>query len=138
MHRFQQAFAKMANLTNRLIDGIRLLYLSTDCIPPHRARRITERLSELDTFSIETMKPIFGDLLSIPAGLFIEKLKTLSLSDRDAAALRDRIVGWDARMDAHSVAAAAYSMFRVQVTRVVGESCKLVLGCGERPMARVD
>lgn len=74
------------------------------------------------------MKPIFGDIVSIPAALFKEKLKRLSLSEAASAALRDRIVGWDGRMDANAVAAASYSALRVRVTRIVAESCGLVAG----------
>jgi penicillin amidase len=117
---------------NRVAADVAWPYLSTDCIPPHRARRITERLSALDVFSIETMKPIFGDLVSIPALLFKERLARLSLSDPVAKALRDRIVGWDGHMNADSAPAGVYSAFRVQVTRVVGELCKLASGTASK------
>ncbi|CAN7742125.1 penicillin acylase family protein [Caballeronia sp. LjRoot34] len=111
---------------NRVSADVDWPYLSTDCIPPHRAQRITRRLAELDRYSIDSMKPIFGDLVSIPAALFQRHLAELALAHPEAAALRAMIVNWDGRMGADSAHAAAYSVFRVELARLVGERCGLI------------
>lgn len=111
---------------NRVAGDVEWPYLSTDCIPPHRARRITERLSGLKVLSIESMKPVFGDIVSIPARLLQDRLARLDVAEPGAAALRETIVGWDGRMDAQSVAATAYSRLRVRVVEIVAEASGLV------------
>lgn len=110
---------RIVTANNRVTADRDTPYLSTDCYPPHRARRIAERLEALETRSASAMEAIFADDLSLPARLFIEKLTALRIADPAASALRARIVHWDGHMDRHSHAASAYACLRLQLTEVV-------------------
>ena len=73
-------------------------YLSTDCHPPHRARRIWQQIHGMTKASVADMEAVHRDTLSIPARELCERLSQLSLDDPASAALRDRLVAWDARL----------------------------------------
>jgi penicillin G amidase len=96
-------------------------YLSTDCHPPHRARRIFQRLQEMPRATVADMHSVLTDTLSIPATELQQRLKTLKLDDAPAAALRDRLVAWDARLQADSSEAAAYVALRLALAQAVME-----------------
>lgn len=101
-------------------------YLTTDAHPPHRARRIWQRLQELNAATVDDMADIHRDLLSIPAVEICARLAKVPLTDSGAVALRDRLVAWDNRMDAESVAANAYVSLRLTLAGIV----KRVSGLG--------
>jgi len=128
---------RIVTANNRVTADAEWPYLSTDCIPPHRARRIQARLDQLDTFSVESMKPIFGDFVSIPAELFKERLGELELPEGDARRLRDRIASWNCQMDPGSEVAASYSRMRLEVTQLVAELCRLAVPADNTPWDQV-
>src|SRR5207302_9941946 len=90
---------------------------SPDPMPPHRTRRIWQRLAELERPSPEQMSSIHRDLVSIPAVELRERLRSI---ETPAAAndLRELILGWNGEMRADSVAAAAYAAVRLELTKL--------------------
>jgi penicillin amidase len=86
-------------------------YFGTDCMPPHRTRRIWQRLAELDKATVEDMAAIHRDIVSVVAIEFRDRIRGIAV-DGAAAALRDRIVAWDGAMAKESHAAVAYVMLR--------------------------
>ena len=95
-------------------------YLSTDCHPPHRARRIEERLAALPAATVADMEAVHRDTVSIPALELCARLRGLVLEgagERPAAALRERLLAWDGRMDPDSTAATAYVLLRLALAR---------------------
>ncbi|WP_119418620.1 penicillin acylase family protein [Desertibaculum subflavum] len=101
---------------NRFVADDHADYLTTDCHPPYRARRILERLRALDAATVEDMNALHTDVASVPAR---------ELRDRIAKAphspLRDLIAGWDCRMERSSTAATAYYAVRRAMTRILAE-----------------
>jgi penicillin amidase len=100
-------------------------YLCTDCHPPYRARRIETRLAALSPAATDlaAMQALHRDDLSLTAPIFQARLAALALGAQapGLAVVRDRIVGWDARMSPDSVGATAYADFRWQLARVLVE-----------------
>jgi penicillin amidase len=96
-------------------------YLSTDCHPPHRARRIWQRLQALPRAAVDDMHSVFTDIVSIPAQELVGRLAALRLDDPAAAALRDRLVGWDCEMRADSAEASAYVSLRLALAQAVAQ-----------------
>ena len=95
-------------------------YFSTDCMPPHRARRIWQRLAELQKATVEDMASIHRDTVSVIALEFRDRIRNIAV-DGAAAALRDRIVDWNGAMDAESTAAVAYVALRTALTKLVAD-----------------
>ncbi len=102
---------------NRVVEPEREPYLSTDPMPPHRTRRIWQRLDELERPSPEQMAAIHRDLVSIPAIEIRERLRSIE-TPAAASELRELILGWNGEMRADSVAAAAYAAVRLELTKL--------------------
>src|SRR6478752_5306638 len=102
---------------NRVVTPEREPYLSTDPMPPHRTRRIWLRLNELKRPSPEQMPAIPRDLHSIPAIEIRERLRAVGLPP-ETKELLDLILGWNGEMRGDSVAAAAYSAVRLELTKL--------------------
>jgi penicillin amidase len=110
-------------------------YFSTDAMPPHRARRIWQRLAELKKATVEDMASIHRDTISVVALEFRDRIRNVAV-DGAAAALRDRIVDWDGAMDAESKAAVAYVALRTALTRLVADKSG-VRAVADSPYAKV-
>jgi penicillin G amidase len=102
----------LATANNRVTADGGADYLCTDAHPPHRARRIEQLLDPLTAATPDDMRAIHRDDLSQPAREFVTALAALDLPPGPAAAVRDRIAGWDARLAPGSVAATDYTRFR--------------------------
>ena len=97
-------------------------YLCTDCHPPYRARRIAERLAEHPGFSPADAAAIHADTLSPNALLLRDRLAALPApTGRAAAALRERLLAWDGRMEAGASAPTAYVALRRALTAILAE-----------------
>lgn len=96
-------------------------YLCTDCHPPHRARRIWQRLAELPQATVADMESVLTDTLSLPARDLVARLATLDCKDPAAARLRDQLVAWDCRIAADSPLASAYVSLRLALARTVAQ-----------------
>jgi penicillin amidase len=94
-------------------------YLTTDCHPPHRARRILQRLQAIASASVADMESVHRDTLSLPARELCARLATLDLTDKAACALRDRLVAWDGHVSASSVEANLYQSLRMALVQAV-------------------
>jgi len=100
--------------------------LGVEFAPPHRADRIRELLRQKEHWSPRDMPAIHRDTHLASAAPLLDRLAALSdLSDPsalpdlspEAAALRDRLLRWDRRMDADSADAAVYAAVRGAVVR---------------------
>ena len=96
-------------------------YLSTDCHPPHRARRIWQLLTALEAADSADMHAVHRDTVSLPALDICARLAPLALADPASAALRERLVAWDGRLDADSTEANAYVSLRLALARQVAQ-----------------
>ncbi|MBV9560392.1 MAG: penicillin acylase family protein [Bradyrhizobium sp.] len=110
-------------------------YFSTDSMPPHRTRRIWQRLAKLSKATVEDMAAIHRDTVSIIALEFREHVRDLAVEGA-AAVLRDRILAWDGDMAAESTAAVGYVALRTALTRLVAERSG-VKAVADSPYAKV-
>jgi len=94
-------------------------YLCTDCHPPHRAQRIWQLLKAMESADVAGMEAVHRDTLSLPAREICARLAPLTLADAPSRALRDRLVAWDARLEADSQEADAYVSLRMALARAV-------------------
>ncbi|WP_220499349.1 penicillin acylase family protein [Microbispora sp. H10949] len=85
--------------------------------PPYRADRIRALLEAAPVWSAGDMAAIHTDTLLPGARPLLGLLAGLTGLGPGAVRLRDRLTGWDRRMDADSVAAAAYADVRAEVVR---------------------
>lgn len=74
---------------------------------PFRGDRINDVLSNGDKFTMQDMRALQVDYLSIPARTLVPMLNSLNLSDK-AVEARKRFEGWDFKLTANSIEAAIY------------------------------
>ncbi|MFF4256496.1 penicillin acylase family protein [Streptomyces sp. NPDC001663] len=91
--------------------------LGVEFAPPHRAGRIAALLREKDHWSPGDMPAVHMDTHLASAGPLLDHLAALDALSPEAAALRDRLLRWDRRMDATSKDAAVYAAVRGAVVR---------------------
>src|SRR5260370_21575137 len=91
---------------NRIVPGEREPYISTDTMPPHRARRILQRLDQIDKATPEQMASIHRDMVSIPGTEIRERLRRVA-PPAGAEEIHRLILGWTGDMKHDSPAAAA-------------------------------
>jgi penicillin amidase len=88
-------------------------YINTYYAADFRARRVTSRIQELSSkASVADMASIHADRVSLPARVFVERLKTLNPGDPDISKACEFLLQWDCKMDRTSTAAAIYSAAR--------------------------
>lgn len=124
----------IATANNRVMENGEH-YFSTDCMPPHRARRILQRLAELPKASVEEMSAIHRDIRSVPGCEFRDRIRFINVSG-PAAELRDRIANWNGEMAADSRGAVAYVAARTALTRLVADKSGL-RAVSDSPYAKV-
>ncbi|MFF5576134.1 penicillin acylase family protein [Streptomyces luteogriseus] len=91
--------------------------LGVEFAPPHRADRIAALLAGKERWSAADMPALHTDTHLASASPLLEHLDALGGLTPEAAALRDRLLGWDRRMDAGSADAALYAAVRGAVVR---------------------
>jgi penicillin amidase len=125
----------LVTANNRVIEAIEPGggYFCTDTHPPYRARRIEEILDRADPVSPADMAAIHHDDLSAPAQLFQQAIADLPLPSGRAQAVRDCLVGWDARMSPDSVAATCYSRLRWTLAAMVADLSGLAPAARDTP-----
>lgn len=107
---------------NRVVADDGADYLCTDCHPPNRARRIMALLAEPGRDADAQSAAIHGDVQSVNGLLFRHCLGAVAVpEDAAAAALRQRLLDWDGRMAADSLAASGYIALRLGLTRILAE-----------------
>ncbi|MDQ0749621.1 penicillin amidase [Streptomyces africanus] len=91
--------------------------LGVEFAPPHRHDRISALLSGRERWSAADMPGIHTDTHLASAAPLLDHLRVLDALTPEAAALRDRLLAWNRRMDADNADAALYSAVRGAVVR---------------------
>ena len=117
----------LATANNRVVTTVPGTgdYFCTDALPPYRAKRIEQLISGLGPASPQDMAAIHRDDVSLPAQLFQAVLADVVPASGAARAVRDTVVGWDARMSPESAGAACYTRLRWALARIVGRQSGL-------------
>jgi penicillin G amidase len=130
----------LVTANNRVVTAIPETgdYFCTDALPPHRARRIEELIAGLLPASPADMATIHRDDVSEPARLFRTALAEVTPASEAARAMRDAVLGWDARMSPDSTAAAYYTQLRWALARIVGSRSGLAPAHGAGSAALLE
>lgn len=91
--------------------------LGVEFAPPHRAERIARLLEASREWTAPGMAAVHTDTRLASARPLLALAARLDGLPADAAALRDRLLRWDRRMDADSTDAALYAAVRGAVVR---------------------
>ncbi|MFE6197327.1 penicillin acylase family protein [Streptomyces sp. NPDC057838] len=91
--------------------------LGVEFAPPHRHDRIAALLAGKERWSAADMPAVHTDTHLASATALLDHLRSLGDLTPEAAALRDRLLAWDRRMDAGSADAALYAAVRGAVAR---------------------
>jgi penicillin G amidase len=121
-----EGFLLTAN--NRIHDGSYPHLIGLDFAPPFRARRIAERLAEVERHSAETFASIQTDVVSIPARETARYLSSVGPRNDEHATAIALLRDWDGELGAGSAAAALYESWCDALARRL-----LAPRLGERP-----
>lgn len=86
---------------------------------PYRGDRIDEVLGAGDQLTMEDMKALQVDYLSIPARTLVPLLSDLSLTGKPAEAM-DRLSEWDFKLEPNSIEAAIYVAWENEISKLAG------------------
>ena len=121
---------------NRVVADDGPDYFCTDCHPPNRARRIMALLAQPGPDADAQSAAIHGDVQSVNGLLFRHRLGAVAVpEDAAAAALRQRLLDWDGRMAADSLAASGYIALRLALTRILAQRSGLSTLAGDALLA---
>ena len=87
---------------------------------PYRGDRIDEVLSKNNNLSIEDQKALQVDVTSLPAQTLIPLLKPLSFTPFEEA-LKNKLLGWDFRLEPNSIPAAIYVAWEKELIALAQE-----------------
>jgi penicillin amidase len=100
---------------NRIVGEDYPHYLALDYAPEYRARRIRERVKELQGATVADMASVHAERVSIPGRVYAKVLAGVSPRDEASGRAQTKLASWDGSMDPDSVAATIYSAFRLRL-----------------------
>jgi len=111
----------IVSANNRIPDQKYPYYIALSYAPEYRARRIYERLENLTGATMEDMRSIHGDSISIPAQVFIKLIAEAKLTNEFSIKAQSMLVRWNGAMERDAVAPTIYSAFRVKLLhKIIG------------------
>jgi penicillin amidase len=116
-HNPEQGFIATANA--RPHDDSYPYLLGRDFIPPFRARRIAELITERATHDVESFARIQGDWLSLPAMEIVPLLLEVDPADDRQKQALALLAEWDFRLAPDSAAAAVYQVWCVRLAEAI-------------------
>lgn len=131
-HALNPAEGYLATANNKPDEGEAI---AGEWIDGYRAQRIIQLIEQTPRLSVQDMKRMHGDALSLPAVELQHLLRPLS-----GVADLKQVLEWDARMTPDSVVAAFYAALRVHLMRGLltaraGEGAEAFLGMPVHPLA---
>jgi penicillin amidase len=115
----------IATANNRIVDDSYPYYVALDWAPPSRAQRVIARVQDLTGATVADMAAIHAERVSLPSRIFVAALAGIAPSDQRAAEAKRLLLAWDGAMDADSVAATLYGVWREQAAAVLIDSTEL-------------
>ena len=111
----------IVSANNRIPDEKYPYYIALGYAPEYRARRIYERLEGLTAATVEDMRSIHGDSVSIPARVFLKFIAGAKPADEFLARAQSMVAGWNGVMERNAVAPTIYGAFRVKLLHKIIE-----------------
>ena len=113
----ENGFIVTAN--NRIVDKDYPYYISLDSAPEYRARRIFQRLHDIEEATVEDMAAVHAERVSIPAQIFQPIVAEAEPLDGPSGSAKELLASWDCSMDADAVAPTLFAAFHIELTRLV-------------------
>ena len=104
---------------NRIVGEAYPYYIALDSAPEYRARRITDRLNELEKATVQDMASVHAERVSLPARAYVRLVSNVQPLDEYSAELKERLIAWDGSMEHDAVAPTVYSTLRLELDRAV-------------------
>jgi penicillin G amidase len=114
-----------ATANNRIVEDSYPYYVALDWAPPSRAQRVVARVKDLTGATVADMASIHAERVSLPSRVFVAALDTIEPTDERAAEAKRLLQAWDGAMDADSVAATLYGVWREQTAATLIDSTAL-------------
>jgi penicillin G amidase len=97
LHNPDTGFIVTAN--NRIVGHDYPYYLSLDNAPEYHARRILHRLKPLTQATVEDMRAIHAERVSIPAQVYMRWVAEIEPQDALSASAKERFSAWDYKLN---------------------------------------
>jgi penicillin amidase len=104
---------------NRIVGNEYPYYIGLNYVPEYRARRVYDRLSDLSEASVEDMRAIQADRVSLPSRVLAGIIKGLEPRDETIGSAKQILEEWDGSMERDAVAPTIYSAFRIKLLRKI-------------------
>jgi penicillin amidase len=112
-----EGFLVTAN--NKPHDDSYPFLLGRDFLPPYRARRITQLITETEKHDVETFASIQQDTVSLPAKEIVPRLLELEPADDRQKQALALLAEWDHDLAAESAAASLYEVWCCRIAELV-------------------
>ncbi len=109
----------LATANNRIHDDSYPYLLGRDFLPPFRARRIVQLLTETPIHDSKSFRRIHMDTVSLPAREIVPHLLTLEPADERQKEALALLAEWDFDLRADSVAAAIYEVWCCRISDAI-------------------
>ena len=104
---------------NRIVGDDYPYYIALDFAPEYRARRVKERLDRIEAATVEDMRSVHAERVSMPARVYVELLKDVETADDVTARARRELATWDGSMERDSVAPTIYGAVRARLHEAI-------------------
>ncbi|MFQ3632769.1 penicillin acylase family protein [Roseiflexus sp.] len=110
-HVYNPSQGYIATANNRVVGDDYPYLLGTSWAAPYRAQRIVEMIEQGNRLTVDDMRRMLGDVVSVQARELLPVLLAVQpVEPREAAAL-ELLRGWDGAMHSDSAAAAVYQAY---------------------------
>jgi penicillin G amidase len=93
--------------------------LGHDFLPPFRARRVAQMITERDTHDVDSFAQMQFDWLSLPARDVLAQIGELEPADDRQKEALDLLANWDFRLSPDSAAGAVYQVWCMHMARAI-------------------
>lgn len=104
---------------NRVVGAEYPYYIGLTFAADYRARRIADRLAELERATAEDMAAVHADVLSLPSRELLPLLSSVEAQTEAGAQAKALLLAWDGQMKADRVEPAIYSLLRTELVEML-------------------
>ncbi|WP_298818625.1 penicillin acylase family protein [Chloroflexus sp.] len=109
----------VATANNRVVDNEYPYLLSTSWAAPFRAQRIIELIEQGNRFTVDDMRAMLGDVVSVQARELLPILSNVTPAGAREETALALLRGWDGAMRGESAAAAVYQSYYLATLEAV-------------------
>lgn len=110
-HVYNPSQGYIATANNRVVGDDYPYLLGTSWAAPYRAQRIVEMIEQGNRLTVDDMRRMLGDVVSVQARELLPVLLAVQPAEPREAAALELLRGWDGAMHGDSAAAAVYQAY---------------------------